>query len=79
MFLRKSWCLQIQVGGLLTVVWTGRIASFDVGLAGSGQVFILTFLLKCGLNFTTTRLEKRKVYVSRNFFAWEILDVTAPV
>lgn len=42
----RAWCFWIQVGGLLTAVWTGRIASHDIGLAGSGQVFTSDVLIE---------------------------------
>lgn len=48
-------------------------------LAGSGQVFISDFPTEVWVKFTTTSLEKRKVYVYRSFFAWEILDVIGHV
>lgn len=53
---------------LLTLVWQDQVRYSSV-----------TFLLKYGLSFTTTSLEKSKVYVHRNFFAWEILGVIGHV
>lgn len=56
----RARCFQIQVGGLLTDVWTGRIASFGISLAGSGQVFTSDFLIEIWAKLYNYQPRKKK-------------------